>query len=110
MQTLSNWHNKANQGKLAGTEQYDPNLMAAIQEIKQFKWQLKVTEEERELLKGYRVLCEKQSVKYAFMKDNHLFSITTMCRVLYFKTLNYYDRLSHDISDKQIYHNHCEPL
>ena len=50
MQTLSNWHNKANQGKLAGTEQYDPNLMAAIQEIKQLKRQLKVAEEERETL------------------------------------------------------------
>ena len=28
MQTLSNWHNKANQGKLVGTEQCDPHLMA----------------------------------------------------------------------------------
>ena len=37
MQTLSNWQNKANQGKLAGTEQYGPDLMAAIQEIKQLK-------------------------------------------------------------------------
>ena len=33
MQTLSNWHNKANQGKLVGTEQYDPDLMTALQEI-----------------------------------------------------------------------------
>ena len=47
MQTLSNWHNKANQGKLVGTEQYDPDLMSALQEIKQ----LKVAEEEREILK-----------------------------------------------------------
>jgi transposase len=31
MQTLSNWHNKANQGKLLGTEQYSPELMTAIQ-------------------------------------------------------------------------------
>ena len=37
MQTLSNWQNKANQGKLLGTKQYDPELMAAIQEIKQLK-------------------------------------------------------------------------
>ena len=51
MQTLSNWHNKANQGKLIGTEQYDPELMAALQEIKQLKRQLKVAEEEREILK-----------------------------------------------------------
>ena len=50
MQTLSNWYNKANQGKLLGTEQYDPELMAAIQEIKQLKRQLKVAEEEREIL------------------------------------------------------------
>ena len=33
MQTLSNWHNKAIQGKLLATEQYDPELMAAIQEV-----------------------------------------------------------------------------
>ena len=31
MQTLSNWHNK---GKLISTQQYEPDLMAAIQEIK----------------------------------------------------------------------------
>ena len=51
MQTLSNWQNKANQGKLLATEQYDPELMAAIQEIKQLKRQLKMAEEEREILK-----------------------------------------------------------
>lgn len=34
MQTLSNWYNKANQSKLIGTEQHDPELMTAIQEIK----------------------------------------------------------------------------
>ncbi len=50
MQTLSSWHNKANQGKLIGTEQYDPDLMAAIQEIKQLRRQLKVAEKEREIL------------------------------------------------------------
>lgn len=32
MQTLSNWHNKANQGKLEGTEQYDPQLIAVMEE------------------------------------------------------------------------------
>ena len=47
IQTLSNWQNKANQGKLVGTEQYDPNIMTALQEIKQLKRQLKVAEEER---------------------------------------------------------------
>ena len=51
MQTLSNWNNKANQGKLVGTAQYDPDLMTALQEIKQLKRQLKVAEEEREILK-----------------------------------------------------------
>ena len=50
MQTLSNWQNKANQGKLVGTKQYDPDLMSALQEIKQLKRQLKVAEEEREIL------------------------------------------------------------
>ena len=50
MQTLSNWQNKANQGKPVGTEQYDPDLMMALQEIKQLKRQLKVAEEEREIL------------------------------------------------------------
>ncbi len=59
MQTLSNWQNKANQGKPVGTEQYDPELMAVIQyikqlkrqlNIKQLKRQLKVAEEEREIL------------------------------------------------------------
>ena len=51
MQTLSNWHNKAHQGKLAGTAQYDPELIAVIEENKRLKRQLKVAEEEREILK-----------------------------------------------------------
>jgi transposase len=51
MQTLSNWQNKANQGKLAGTEQYDPQLMTVIEKNKRLKRQLKVTEEECEILK-----------------------------------------------------------
>ncbi|SLJ84272.1 IS3/IS911 family transposase OrfA [Psychrobacter sp. DAB_AL43B] len=50
MQTLSNWHNKANQGKLKGTEQYNPDLMSALEEVKRLKRQLKVAEEEREIL------------------------------------------------------------
>ena len=61
MQTLSNWHNKANQGKLAGIEQHDPDLMAAIQEIKQLKRQLKVAEEEREILKKATAYFAKHS-------------------------------------------------
>ena len=50
IQTLSNWNNKANQSKLVGTEQQDPKLIITIQEIKQLKQQLKVAEEEREIL------------------------------------------------------------
>ena len=61
MQTLTNWHSKANQGKLIGTEQYDPELMAAIQEIKQLKRQLKVAEEEREILKKATAYFAKHS-------------------------------------------------
>jgi transposase len=61
MQTLSNWQNKANQGKLLGTEQYDPEFMAAIQEIKQLKRQLKVAEEEREILKKATAYFAKHS-------------------------------------------------
>ena len=61
MQTLSNWQNKANQGKLVGTEQYDPELMAAIQEIKQLKRQLKMAEEEREILKKVTAYFAKHS-------------------------------------------------
>ncbi|SJM37762.1 Transposase [Psychrobacter piechaudii] len=48
MQTLSNWNNKSNQGKLEGTKPYDPQLMAVIEENKRLKRQLKVAEEERE--------------------------------------------------------------
>ena len=50
MQTLSNCQNKANQGKLVGTKQYDPELMSALEEVKRLKRQLKVAEEEREIL------------------------------------------------------------
>ena len=61
MQTLSNWHKKANQGKLIGTEQYNPDLMTALQEIKQLKRQLKVAEEEREILKKATAYFAKHS-------------------------------------------------
>ena len=50
MQTLSNQQNKVNEGKLKGTEQYDPQLATALEEIKQLKRQLKVAEDEREIL------------------------------------------------------------
>ena len=61
MQTLSNWHNKTNQGKLAGTAQYDPELMAVIEENKRLKRQLKVAEEEREILKKATAYFAKHS-------------------------------------------------
>ncbi|SNT69869.1 transposase [Psychrobacter sp. LV10R520-6] len=61
MQTLSNWQNKTNQGKLVGTEQYDPELMAALEEIKQLKRQLKIAEEEREILKKATAYFAKHS-------------------------------------------------
>ena len=37
MQTLFNWQNKANEGKLIGTKQYDPELIAIIEENKRLK-------------------------------------------------------------------------
>jgi transposase len=61
MQTLSNWHNKANQGKLVGTKQYDPELMSALEEVKRLKRQLKVAEEEREILKKATAYFAKNS-------------------------------------------------
>ena len=42
MQTLSNWQNRANEGKLVGTKQYDPELIAIIEENKRLKRDLKV--------------------------------------------------------------------
>jgi len=61
MQTLSNWQNKANQGKLVGTEQYDPQLIAVLEENKCLKRQLKVAEEEREILKKATAYFAKHS-------------------------------------------------
>ena len=37
MQTLSNWQNKSNQGKLVGTEQYAHEFMGIFEEIKKLK-------------------------------------------------------------------------
>lgn len=61
MQTLLNWQNKANQGKLLGTEQYDPELIAVLEENKRLKRQLKVVEEEREILKKTTAYFAKNS-------------------------------------------------
>jgi transposase len=51
MQTLSNWHNKAKAGTLAGTQQYSPDFVALLAENKKLKQQLKTAEIEREFLK-----------------------------------------------------------
>ena len=61
MQRLSNWQNKANQGKLVGTEQYDPELIAVLEENKRLKRELKVAEEEREILKKATAYFAKHS-------------------------------------------------
>ena len=50
MQTLSKWQNKAGKGKLLGTKQYDPELMAIIEENKRHKRDLEITQEERDIL------------------------------------------------------------
>lgn len=42
MQTLSNWQNKANKGKLIGTKEYDPELMAIlVDEVRLYQGQPK---------------------------------------------------------------------
>ncbi len=51
MQTLSNWHNKAKEGKLIGTQSYDAKHVALLEENKKLKQQLKIAEMEREFLK-----------------------------------------------------------
>ena len=50
MQTLSNWQNKADKGKLIGAKEYDPELMAILEENKCLKRDLKVAQEERDIL------------------------------------------------------------
>ena len=37
MNTLTNWHRKAESGVLAGTQNYSPELIAALDEIKDLK-------------------------------------------------------------------------
>ena len=51
MSTLANWHRKAESGVLAGTQNYSPELIAALDEIKDLKKQLEIAQEEREILK-----------------------------------------------------------
>ena len=51
MNTFANWYRLANDGPLKGTDSYNPELMAALDEIKELKKQLKIAQEEREILK-----------------------------------------------------------
>ena len=41
MNTLANWHRKAESGVLAGTQNYNSELIAALDEIKDLKKQLR---------------------------------------------------------------------
>ena len=50
MNTLANWHRKAESGVLAGTQNYNSELIAALNEIKDLKKQLRIAQEEREIL------------------------------------------------------------
>ena len=50
MQKLANWQNKTNQSKLVATEPYYTGVVSALEGIKQLKRQLKIAEEEREIL------------------------------------------------------------
>ena len=61
MQTLSNWHNKAKAGILAGTQQYSPDIVALLEENKKLKQQLKTAEIEKEFLKKAAAYFAKES-------------------------------------------------
>ena len=54
MHTLSNQQNKTNEGKLIGTKQYDPELITIMKENKLLKRDLKVAQEERDILNSTR--------------------------------------------------------
>ena len=51
MNTLANWQRKADIGVLTGTQNYNPELIATLDEIKDLKKQLKIAQEEREILR-----------------------------------------------------------
>ena len=61
MKTLSNWQNKADKGQLIGTKEYDPELMAILEENKRLKRDLKVAQEERDILKKATAYFAKHS-------------------------------------------------
>ena len=45
MNTLANWHRKAESGTLTGIQNYSPELIAAFDKIKDLKKQLKIAQE-----------------------------------------------------------------
>ena len=58
MNTLANWQRKDNGGQLKGTDSYNPELMAALDEIKDLKKKTKNrSRRTRNLKKGNGVLC-----------------------------------------------------
>ena len=59
MQTLANWHRKAKGGTLAGTDTYSPDIIALQAENQALKKQLKIAQEERDILKKAAVYFAK---------------------------------------------------
>ncbi|MCD9151524.1 IS3-like element ISPssp1 family transposase [Psychrobacter sanguinis] len=112
MNTLANWHRKAERGVLAGTQNYNSELIAALDEIKDLKKQLRIAQEEREIpKKGNGVLCQESIAKYAFMQENRLkYCIQRMATVFEVSLSGYYDWLKRGMSKRRQHHNRCELL
>ncbi|WP_095532615.1 IS3-like element ISPssp1 family transposase [Psychrobacter piechaudii] len=112
MNTLANWHRKAERGVLAGTQNYNSELIAALDEIKDLKKQLRIAQEEREIpKKGNGVLCQESIAKYAFMQENRLkYCIQRMVTVFEVSLSGYYDWLKRGMSKRKQHHNRCELL
>ena len=91
MQKLANWQRKANQGKLKGTKQFDSELMAVIEENKRLKRELKIAQEEREILKKATAYFARngqpndsytESIKPSRNKDGNLKWLTALKKTL----------------------------
>ena len=106
MQTLSNWYNKAKAGTLVGTQQYSPDLVALLEENRKLKQQLKTAEMEREFLKSSSVLCQRKSVRYAYMKQHrNIYPVVMMAKLLHVSVSQLYDWLKRDLSKRAIQRN-----
>ncbi len=106
MQTLSNWYKKAKVGTLAGTLQYSLDLIALLEENKKLKQQLKTAKIEKFFKKSGRVLCHKNSVRYAYMKKHkNTYPTTMMARLLNVSVLRLYDWLKQGLSQRKIQSN-----